>query len=196
MKTLAQIKQPMIGLFNLPVVLVTCTDDKGSANIIPLGWVGGVCSSPPQIALGIRPSRYSYNLIKKSGEFVVNIPCVDLVKEVDKCGFCSGRNTDKFERFHLTPLPASKVSSPLIKECPVNLECRLRHFLSLGSHGLFIGEIVAVQADKELVREDGEINYSCLKPLYLRHDEYCGPSEPVGYYGFTKFRERVVNKVF
>lgn len=196
MKGTVQVKQPMIGLYNLPVVLVTCLDKDNPPNIIPLGWAGGVCSDPPLVALGIRPRRYSYNLIKKSGEFVINIPCVDIARKVDACGFCSGRDTDKFRRFNLTPVAASIVSPPLIKECPVNLECKLRHFLSLGSHCLFIGEIVAVQADQEFILADGEIDYSRLKPLYLRHDDYCGPSEPVGFYGFSRFKEKVVNKVF
>ena len=196
MKKLATVKQPMIGFYHLPVVLVTCVDETGKPNIIPLGWVGGVCSDPPQVGIAVRPSRHSHKLIKKTGEFVVNIPTENLVEVVDKTGFSSGRNVDKFKEFNLTPLPASKVSPPLIKECSVNLECKLRHSLNLGSHTLFIGEIVAVQVDEEYVKEDGEINYSILKPLVLKHDEYCGMTEPLGWYGFTKFKERVVNKVF
>ena len=196
MKKIAVVKQPMIGLYNLTVVLVSCVDKKEKPNIIPLGWVGGVCSDPPQVGIAIRPHRYSYNLIKETKEFVVNIPTEELVKVVDKTGFCSGKDVDKFKEFNLTPLPASKISIPLIKECSVNLECKLRHLLELGSHGLFIGEIVAVQVDEEYVKEDGEINYSLLKPLVLKHDEYCGMTEPLGWYGFTKFKEKVVSKVF
>lgn len=196
MKKLAAIKQPMIGLYHLPVVLVSCIDKEGKPNIIPLGWVGGVCSDPPQVGIAIRPSRYSHKLIEKTGEFVVNIPTEELVGIVDKCGFCSGRNVDKFKEFNLTPLPASKVKSPLIKECSINLECKLRHSLDLGSHTLFIGEILAVQVDEEYIKKDSEINYILLKPLLLKHDEYCGMAEPLGWYGFTKFKERVVNKVF
>lgn len=196
MKKLATVKQPMIGLYHLPVVLVTCVDELGKPNIIPLGWVGGVCSDPPQVGIAIRPSRFSHKLIEKTGEFVINIPTEDLVEVVDKCGFCSGRNVNKFQELSLTPLPASKVKPPLIKECSVNLECKLRHSLSLGSHTLFIGEIMAIQADEEYIIEDGEINYSLLKPIVLKHDEYCGMTESLGWYGFTKFKKRVVNKVF
>ena len=196
MKRIALAKQPMIGLYALPVVLVSCADKEGKPNIIPLGWVGGVCSEPPQIGIAIRPSRYSYNLIRETKEFVVNIPTENLVKVVDQTGFCSGKSIDKFKSFNLTPLPASKVRSPLIKECSVNIECKLKHLLELGSHGLFIGEIVAIQADEEYIKEDSEINYSLLKPLVLKHDEYCGMSEAIGWYGFTKFNGRVVNKVF
>lgn len=196
MKKSAIVKQPMTGLYHLPVVLVSCIDESGRPNIIPLGWVGGVCSDPPQVGIALRPSRYSHKLIEQTKEFIINIPTEDLVDVVDKTGFCSGRNVDKFKEFNLTPLPASKVAPPLIKECIVNLECKLRHSLNLGSHTLFIGEIVAVQADEEYLKKDGEINYSLLKPLVLKHDEYCGMSEPLGWYGFTKFKERVVDRVF
>ena len=196
MKRVAIVKQPMIGLCNLTVVLVSCINKNGKPNIIPLGWAGGVCSDPPQVGIAIRPRRYSYNLIKETKEFVVNIPTEELVSIVDQTGFCSGRNVDKFKVFNLTPLPASKVKPPLIKECSINLECKLKHLLELGSHSLFIGEIVAVQADEEHIKDDGEINYPLLKPLILKHDEYCGMTEPIGWYGFTKYKERVVSKVF
>lgn len=196
MKKLVTVKQPMIGLYHLPVVLVTCIDELGKPNIIPLGWVGGVCSDPPQIGIALRPSRYSHQLIEQSKEFVVNIPEEGMVEVVDKTGFCSGRNVDKFKEFNLTSVLASKVKSPLIKECSVNLECELRHSFNLGSHTLFIGEIIAVQADAQYVKEDGEIDYRRLKPLALKHDNYCGMAKPLGWYGFTKFKDRVVNKVF
>ena len=196
MKRTAIVKQPMIGLYHLPVVLISCVDEDLSPNIIPIGWVGGVCSDPPQIGIAIRPRRYSYQIIKRSGEFVVNIPEKGLVEVVDKTGFCSGKDTNKFAEFNLTPLPAIKVKAPIIKECSVNLECKVRHTLNLGSHTLFIGEVVMVQADEEIIKEDGEIDYQLLNPLMLKHDEYCTVTEPLGWYGFTMFKERVVNKVF
>lgn len=196
MKKIATVKQPMIGLYHLPVVLVSCIDKEGKPNIIPLGWVGGVCSDPPQVGIALRPSRYSHQLIEQTGEFVLNIPEEGLVDVVDRTGFCSGRNVDKFKEFNLTPLQSSKVKPPLIKECSVNLECKLRHSLNLGSHTLFIGEILAVQADEQYVKEDKEIDYARLKPLVLKHDNYCGMTEPLGWYGFTKFKDRVVNIVF
>jgi flavin reductase (DIM6/NTAB) family NADH-FMN oxidoreductase RutF len=188
-KRIANVKQPMIGLYHLPVVLVSCVDGRGKPNVISLGWVGGVCSDPPQVAIALRPSRYSHRLIEETKEFVVNIPTEDLVKIVDKIGFCSGRTIDKFKKFNLTPLQASRVTSPLIQECSVNLECKLRHTLNLGSHTLFIGEIVTVHADEEYIREDGGINYSLLKPLLLKHDEYCGMTKPIGWYGYSTFKE-------
>jgi flavin reductase (DIM6/NTAB) family NADH-FMN oxidoreductase RutF len=196
MKKIATVKQPMIGLYHLPVVLVSCIDKDGKPNIIPLGWVGGVCSDPPQVSIALRPSRYSHQMIEQTGEFVVNIPEEGMVEIVDGTGFCSGRNVDKFKEFNLTPLQSSKVKPPLIKECPVNLECKLRHSLNLGSHTLFIGEIVAVQVEEEYWKEDGEIDYMALRPLMLRHDEYIGPGPSHGFYGFTKFGERVVNRIF
>lgn len=196
MKRIVQVKQPMIGLYHLPVVLVSCINEDGKPNIIPIAWVGGVCSDPPQVGIAVRPRRYSHKLIAKTREFVVNIPEENLLEAVDKAGFCSGNNVDKFERFRFTPIPASRVKPPLIGECSVCLECVLRQALDLGSHTLFIGEIVTVQVDEGLVRDDGDIDYRVLKPLVVKHDEYCGMTEPLGWYGFTKFKQRVVNKVF
>lgn len=196
MKRIVQVKQPMIGLYHLPVVLVTCVDEKGKPNIIPIAWAGGVCSDPPQVGIALRPRRYSHKLIANTGEFVVNIPEENLVEAVDKTGFCSGSDLDKFQAFKLTPVPASKVRPPLISECSVSLECVVRHGLNLGSHTFFIGEIVAVQVDEQYIKEDGEINYPLLRPLLLKHDEYCGMTPPLGWYGFTKYAKKVVNKIF
>ncbi|OPY80199.1 MAG: Flavoredoxin [Syntrophorhabdus sp. PtaU1.Bin153] len=196
MKKIAEVKQPMIGLYHLPVVLVTCCDEEGRPNIIPIGWVGGVCSNPPQVGIAVRPRRFSYKLIERMGQFVVNIPEERLLDVVDKTGFSSGGKVDKFEKFGLTPLPASKVKPPLIEECSVNLECLVRHALNLGSHTFFVGEIVAVHADEEILKENGEIDYTRLKPIVLKHDEYCGMTLPLGWYGFTKYKKRVVNEVY
>lgn len=196
MKKIAKINQPMIGLYALPVVLVSCMDRNGKSNIIPLGWVGGVCSDPPQLGIAIRPKRHSCKIIEETKEFVVNIPTEELVKIVDKTGFCSGRNVDKFKEFNLTAIPSSQIKPPLIKECSVNLECKVKHVMELGSHVFFIGEILTVQADEEFLKDDREINYQLLKPLVLKHDEYYGMKNPLGWYGYTKYKEKVVNKIY
>ena len=193
-KVSVKVNQPLIGLTVLPVVVVTCIDKDGKPNLIPLGWVGGVCSDPPQLGIAIRRKpvkRYSYDLILETKEFVVNIPDEDLVEKVDIAGFISGRDVDKFEELGLTPVPASKVKVPLIDECPVNLECVLRQHFVLGSHGLFIGEIVAVDVDEELAKPEGDPDFSKTRPYVLRWYDYCGLRyERIGYYGYTQKEAR------
>lgn len=191
-KKIVNIEQPMIGLFPLPVALVTCISNEGKPNIIPLGWVGGVCSEPPQVGIAIRPSRYSYSLIKDTKEFVVNIPTEEIIRKVDWCGFVSGVDTDKFKETNLTPVQGNKVKVPLIHECPVNLECVLRHLIPLGSHGLFIGEILCVNADEDLVNKKGQIDFSRIKPVVLHWYDYFGLGNSFGYYGFSVNNKRKV----
>ena len=179
-----------VALYAVPVVLVTCVDDCGRANIITLAWVGVVCSEPPQIGIAIRPDRYSHGLIEKSGQFVVNIPGEDLLGAADICGTVSGRDVDKFARTGLTPEPASQVAPPLIAECPVNIECVLRHKLTLGSHDLFIGEVVAVHVDRTVLTEKGRIDFAKAKPVTYNQGEYWGLGCMLERHGFTRRREK------
>lgn len=179
-------KQPYAGLFPCPVVLVTCLDSNGKANIITLAWVGTVCSEPPMIALGIRPSRYSYKLIKKSREFVVNIPTAKIIKETDYCGITSGRDVDKFSETQLTPEKAEKVLPPLIQECPVNMECILKNRVPLGTHDLFIGEVVQVHVDQRVMDKKGNINIKIADPFTYNQGEYWNLNKKLGTYGYSK----------
>jgi flavin reductase (DIM6/NTAB) family NADH-FMN oxidoreductase RutF len=153
---LKKLLQPETMLFPLPAVMVSCQRDNERPNIITLAWVGVVCSEPPMVGIAIRKNRHSFSIIKESGAFVVNVPKGDLLKATDLCGTKSGRDTDKFAEAKLTPVKGSKVKAPLIAECPVNLECELRKVLDLGSHCLFIGEIVATHLDSEYLNEKGE----------------------------------------
>jgi len=150
------IKPGSTSLYPVPAVLVSCGVDR--PNIITLAWVGTVCSDPPAIGIGVRPERYSHGLIARQGQFVVNLPRAEQVAIVDYCGNVSGREVDKWQACRLTPSPASQVEVPLIAECPLALECRVIHHLALGSHDLFIGEVVAVQADEELLAAHGAVD--------------------------------------
>lgn len=179
-------RRPSTALFPVPVVLVTCVGDTGKANIITLSWVGNVCSDPPQIGISIRPSRYSHGLVSQSMEFVVNIPTAQIVKETDYCGTVSGRDADKFVETGFTALPASEVRAPLIKECPVNIECRVRQMVSLGTHDMFVGEVLAVHADEECVSEEGKLDIGKVNPFSHNQDEYWTLKERIGSYGYTK----------
>lgn len=168
-----KIERPVSTLFYpCPAVLVTCVDEKGNPNIITLAWAGVCCSEPPTIAVGIRQGRHSYALIEKSGEFVVNMPTLDIVKQTDYCGGVSGKDHDKFADTRLTPEPGKKVKAPLIKECPVNLECVVKEKVKVGSHDLFLGEVVAVHVEKSLLDENGHINIAKAKPFVYNQGEY------------------------
>jgi len=180
------IKKPYTALFPCPVVLVTCVDSKGQPNIITLAWAGTVCSEPPTIALGIRPTRHSYKLIGNTKEFVVNIPISKILKETDYCGVTSGRDIDKFSETNLTPEPAEKVRPPLIRECPVNLECILKDRIPLGAHDMFLGEIVQVHIDQKILDEKGNIDFAKAEPFVFNVGEYWSINKKLGTYGFTK----------
>lgn len=178
--------EPQTALFPLPVILVTCVDSAGKPNIITLAWTGIVCSEPPMLSISIRPHRYSYNLIKEQREFVVNIPTAEIMKETDICGTVSGRDVDKFKLTKLTPEKAKVVKPPLIKECPVNLECRVKSSMKLGTHEMFISEILAVHVEESVTTSAESIDYSKAKPFTYNQGEYWTLGEKIGFYGCTK----------
>jgi len=179
-------KKPFTALFPCPVVLVTCVNSKGEPNIITLAWAGTVCSEPPMIGLGIRPSRYSHSLIESCKEFVVNIPTAKILKETDYCGVTSGKDIDKFSETKLTQEQADKVKSPLIRECPVNMECIMKNKVPLGAHDLFIGEIVQVHIDQDILDEKGNIDFAKADPFTYNQGEYWSLHKKLGTYGFSK----------
>lgn len=181
-------KSPWAALFPCPVVLVTSVDSKGKPNIITLAWAGIVCSNPPTLSLGIRPQRYSYGSIEDSGEFVVNIPTKEILKEVDLCGMVSGKDLDKFSETGLTPEPAEQVKPPLIRECPVNIECVVVEKIPLGVHHLFLGKVVRVHVDQEILDAKGRIDFTKVSPIVYNPEEYWSLHERIGTYGFSKQR--------
>jgi flavin reductase (DIM6/NTAB) family NADH-FMN oxidoreductase RutF len=179
------IKKPSTTLFPCPVALVTCVDSAGEPNIITLAWIGTVCSEPPMIGLGIRPTRYSHKLIKNSKEFIVNIPSSKILKETDYCGITSGKDTNKFSETGLTQEQAEKVKAPLICECPVNMECILKEIIPLGAHDLFLGEIVQVHIDKEILDKKGNLDFKKADPFVYNVGEYWSINKKIGIYGYS-----------
>jgi flavin reductase (DIM6/NTAB) family NADH-FMN oxidoreductase RutF len=179
---------PTTMLFPTPVVLVTSLDEKGKPNIITLAWVGVVNSEPPMIGISIRSDRYSYACVKRSKEFVVNLPSEEMVRKVDACGILSGNETDKFASMGWRPLPAQQVKPPLIDECSVQMECEVKEVISLGSHDLFIGQVVALHVKEEVQKEKGRIDISKALPLVYCPGarEYWNLGRCIGRYGFTK----------
>lgn len=180
-----QVWKPSTMLNPVPVVMVSCADNEGKPNIITLAWAGTVNSDPPMLSVSIRKSRYSHGLIKDKGEFVVNLATRKLAFATDYCGVKSGRDIDKFEEMKLTPEKASIVNVPLIKECPVNLECVVRQVLELGSHDMFIGEIVATNVDEALLDKNGKLELHKADLICYSHGEYYSLEKSLGYFGFS-----------
>lgn len=180
--------EPQTMLIPMPVVMVSCQDKGERPNIITIAWSGIACSEPPMISIAIRKGRFSHGIISESKEFVVNIVTETLLSQTDYCGTKSGRGVDKFKETKLTPIRGTKVNAPLIKECPINLECMIKNVASLGSHDLFIGEIVATHIDSEYLDERGKPDITKLKPVAYctKAQQYWGLSQPLGSYGYTK----------
>jgi flavin reductase (DIM6/NTAB) family NADH-FMN oxidoreductase RutF len=174
-------KGPLTGLYPVPVVLVSCGVER--PNLITLAWAGVACSEPPALTIAIRPSRHSHGLIVDSGEFVVNLPRARQVGLVDYCGNVSGRDVDKWSACGLTPLPAAHLETPIVAECPVSIECRVVHRLPLGSHDLFVGQVLAVQVDEELLDENGHLRQSRAEPLGYVGGEYWRLESMAGHHG-------------
>ena len=172
----------------VPTFMVSCADAGGRPNIITISYGGIINTTPPIINISIKPSRYSHGLIAAAGEFVINIPGVDLLEETDYCGVASGRDVDKFAATGLTPLPASRVKAPLIKECPVNLECVTTQVVTCGAYDLFIAEVVAVHGDEEVLKAGNKIDIAKLQPIAFCYDamEYWSLKDDLGRYGYTK----------
>ncbi len=183
--------KPATYLFPTPAVMVSCAAGQGTPNIITIAWAGVVCSEPPILSVSIRPGRYSHALVAGSGEFVVNIPPERLLRELDYCGTASGKDVNKFSELGLTAIAAAEVSAPLIKECPVNLECRVLEVKKLGTHDMFLGEIVAVHMDEEILDEKGQVDISRLRPVAYcpQAQQYWSLKEAIGIYGFTRGRK-------
>ncbi len=158
--------------FPRPVLLVSTRDTAGKDNILTISWAGVACTTPPMVTVSLRKSRHSHDSISASKEFVVNIPTSKQVRALELCGTTSGRDTDKFAALGLGKIPASVVAPPLIDECPINLECQVRHTLPLGSHDLFVAEIVKVHAHHGVLREDGQIDDATLDCLAWGSEEF------------------------
>jgi flavin reductase (DIM6/NTAB) family NADH-FMN oxidoreductase RutF len=172
-------------LFPTPVILATTVSKENKPNIITLAWVGVVCSQPFVVSLAIRPSRYSHQLLTATQEVVINVPTRKIVAQTDRCGTVSGRNTDKAALTGLTFLPAALVSPPLIAECPINLEGKVKEKLSLGTHDLFLTEIVKVHVDEGLLDEKRKIDFTKLDAFVYLGTEYFSLKEVIGHYGYT-----------
>lgn len=172
-------------LYPLPAVMVSVADREENYNIITVAWTGTVCTNPPMLSISVRPERYSYHMIKETGEFVVNLTTERLAYATDYCGVRSGKNVDKFREMKLTPESGTKVKAPLIKESPVNIECKVKEVLELGSHHMFLAEVVAVHVDESYMNEKNKFELSKAKPIVYSHGEYYGIGKLLGTFGYS-----------
>ena len=172
-------------IYPLPAVMVTCRDKAGNDNIITVAWTGTICTNPAMAYISVRPERHSYNMIKEMGEFVINLTTKELTYATDYCGVRSGRDVDKFKEMKLTKEKASKVNVPLIGESPVNIECKVIGIEELGSHHMFVAEVVAVHADNKYMDEKGKFDLSKAEPIIYSHGEYYSMGEKLGTFGYS-----------
>lgn len=189
-----EIWKPGTMLFPLPVVIITSLDKNGRPNICTVAWTGTVCSDPPMLSISLRKERYSHELISATKEFVVNVPSVKEIKVTDYCGVVSGRDVDKFERTGLTPAPSSAVKTPLILECPVNLECRVKKTLELGSHTMFIAEVLAVQVNANLMTPSGRLALEKAGLAAFAHGGYYALGKKLGFFGYSVQKKKTGRK--
>ncbi|MBR1692498.1 MAG: flavin reductase family protein [Lachnospiraceae bacterium] len=172
-------------LYPLPAVLITAASESGEKNIFTVSWAGTVCTNPPMISISVRPGRHSYRMIEETGEFVVNLTTEKLAFAADYCGVVSGRDVDKFARLGLTPLKGQQVSAPLIAESPVNIECRVKQKLALGSHDLFLAQVVAVTVDDSYIDENDSFDLSKANPIVYSHGGYFTLGKQLGTFGYS-----------
>lgn len=172
-------------LYPLPVVMVSVADKQGNSNIITVAWAGTICTNPPMVSISVRPERHSYHMIEETGEFVINLTTKDLVYATDYCGVKSGRDVNKWEVLGLTPIAGQVVKAPLIEESPVNIECRVTQVEKLGSHHMFMAEVVAVQVNDKYMDEKNSFHLSNANPIVYSHGEYYLLGEKLGKFGYS-----------
>lgn len=177
-------------LYPLPAVLVSVADQKGNSNLLTIAWTGTICSDPPMVSISVRPERYSYHMIEETGEFVINLTTEKLAYATDYCGVKSGKDVDKWKEMKLHKIPGEKVSVPMVEESPVNLECRVVEKKELGSHHMFLAEVVAVHVDESYMDETGRFHLNDAKPLVYSHGRYLSTGKEIGFFGYSVQRKK------
>lgn len=173
-------------LYPLPAVMVSAADKEGNANILTVAWTGTVCSDPAMLYISVRPERYTYHMIRETGEFVVNLTTERLAYATDWCGVRSGRDVDKWKEMALTKGAADQLAyAPVILESPVNIECRVTEVKELGSHHMFLAEVTAVQIDERYMKKNGKFMLNSTGLLAYSHGEYRGLGKELGSFGWS-----------
>lgn len=170
----------------VPAVLITSKNKEGKVNVFTVGWAATVCTRPPMVSISIRPERLSYEYIKESMEFVINLPSSNLTKKVDYCGVRSGKTVDKIKEMNFTLGEGENLSTPHILECPVNIECKVTEIVKLGSHDMFIAEVLSSHVNEDLIDEKGKIHFEKANLISYCHGEYYPlPQKPIGKFGYS-----------
>ena len=173
-------------LYPLPAVMVSCARENEKPNIITLAWVGTVCSDPAMVSISVRPERYSYDIIRETGEFVINLTTKKLLRATDYCGVRSGRDVDKFAEMHLTAGKAQHLKlAPVIEESPVNIECRVTEIKELGTHHMFLAEVLGVSVDEAYMNENGRFDLNSTGLIVYSHGTYLTLGEACGSFGYS-----------
>ena len=170
-------------IYPVPAVLVSAADREGNTNIFTAAWTGTICTNPPMAYISVRPERYSYHMIRETGEFVINLTTKELARAADYCGVRSGRDVDKWKEMKLTPVKGREVSVPLIGESPVNIECRVTEVKELGSHHMFLAQVVAVSVDEAYMDENGRFDLNASGLIAYSHGQYRELGEDLGGFG-------------
>lgn len=182
--------KPGTMIYPLPAVMVSCGSEPSAYNILTVAWTGTVCTAPPMTYISIRKERHSYNIIRDTGEFVINLTTEKLAFATDFCGVRSGRDIDKFTQLGLTPIPASVVKAPLIDESPVNIECRVTQIIELGSHDMFLAEVLSVNVDEKYIDESGKFRLEAARPICYSHGSYFGLAKELGTFGYSVMKPK------
>lgn len=173
-------------IYPVPAAMISCGQTEEEYNILTLSWVGTICTNPPMCYISVRPERYSYDIIKRNMEFVINITTEELAYATDWCGVKSGNDFNKFEEMNLTAGKANIVRAPIIEESPLNIECRVREIVSLGSHDMFIADVVNVKADEKYIDpKTGKFSLEESKPIAYSHGQYYGLGKKLGGFGWS-----------
>ncbi|SHH15889.1 flavin reductase family protein [Clostridium grantii] len=179
----------------VPAVLVTSTDGNGNNNVFTVAWAGTICTKPPMLSISIRPERLSYDYIKATEEFVINIPSSKMVKELDYCGVRSGRKEDKIKNMNFQLNESSTVSVPYIDQCPISLECKVKEILPLGSHHMFLAEVLSCNVEESLIDSKEKIHFEKADLICYSHGEYFRvPEKPIGSFGFSVRKKKKSKK--
>lgn len=181
-------------LYPVPAVMVSCGRDAETPNIITVAWTGTICSSPAMAFISVRPERYSYRILKETKEFVINLVTRELVYAADFCGVRSGRDVNKFQEMKLTPLPSHEINAPGIAQSPVNIECRVTEIKPLGTHDMFLAEVVNVTVDDEYMDETGKFNLNQSNLVTYSHGEYFELGKKLGTFGYSVRKKKKKRK--
>lgn len=183
--------KPGTVIYPLPAVLVSCGETADEYNLVTVAWTGTVCTNPPMCYISLRPERHSYGIIRRTGEFVINLTTEELARATDWCGVRSGRDCDKFAETGLTPLPGVAVKAPVVAEAPISIECRVKQILPLGSHDMFLAEVVNVQADERYLDPGtGRFSLERARPIVYSHGAYFRLGEFIGRFGWSVKRRK------